>query len=149
VREATIVKAVAVIRRRHFGSCRKLPSGRCQASYWYQGRRQTAPRTFAAKADAVAFLSTRETGILRGEWAAPSAGKVTFGEFAGKWLEGQVHLRPRTAELYRYLLRSHLGPAFGAQQISAITNSEVAAWYRSLPRGCLGQPLRPTGSWRR
>jgi integrase len=134
VREATIVKAVAVTRRRHFGSCRKLPSGRWQASYWHQGRRHTAPRTFAAKADALAFLSTKEADILRGEWAAPSAGKVTFGEFGSKWLEGQVHLRPRTAELYRYLLRSHLEPAFGAQQISAITNSEVAAWYRGLAK---------------
>ena len=44
-------------RRRHFGTVRKLPSGRWQARYYdHAGRRHTAPRTFPAKADAFAYL---------------------------------------------------------------------------------------------
>ncbi len=42
----------------------RLASGRWQASYWYQGRRHTAPRAFAARADALAFLSTKEAAVL-------------------------------------------------------------------------------------
>jgi hypothetical protein len=38
-------------RRRHFGSVRKLPSGRWQASYWHQGIRHVAADTFPATKD--------------------------------------------------------------------------------------------------
>ncbi len=48
---------MAATRRRHFGSVRKLPSGRYQARYWHAGERYTSPETFAAKADASAWLS--------------------------------------------------------------------------------------------
>ena len=118
--------------RRHFGNVRKLPSGRWQASYWHEGERHVAPETFLAKTDALAFLSTKETDILRGVWTAPAAGKVTFGEFADQWLANQGHLRPRTVELYRHLLVSHIDPTFGPRQLSAISNSQVVAWHRSL-----------------
>ncbi len=53
------------------------------------------------------FLSTKETDILRGEWVDPSAGKIAFADFASQWLTNQSHLRPRTVELYHYLLASH------------------------------------------
>ena len=119
-------------RRSHFGNTRKLSSGRWQSSYWHEGQRHTAPHTFPAKADAQAWLATKETDILRGEWIAPAAGKVAFGEFADKWLDQQGHLRPRTVELYRYLLGSHMRPTFGDRHLSAITNSEVVSWHRGL-----------------
>jgi integrase len=78
------------------------------------------------------FLSTKETDILRGEWVDPSAGRVTFAEFANQWLANQGHLRPRTLELYRYLLGSHITPTVGQLQLSAITNGQVVAWHRAL-----------------
>lgn len=85
--------------RRLFGSVRKLPSGRWQASYWHKGERHVARETFAVKTDAFAFLSTKETDILRGEWVDPSAGKIAFADFASQWLTNQSHLRPLTVEL--------------------------------------------------
>jgi hypothetical protein len=90
------------------------------------------PGTFPVKSDALAFLATKETDVLRGEWTAPAPGKITFGEFVDKWAEQQGHLRPRTVELYRYLLASHIRPTFDRYQLSAITNSQVVAWYRAL-----------------
>ena len=39
--------------RRHFGSVRRLPSGRWQAGYWHQGLHNVAPATFVTKADAL------------------------------------------------------------------------------------------------
>ncbi len=119
-------------RRRHFGSMRKLPSGRYQASYWHEGQRHIAPDTFASKADAQAWLSAKETDINRGQWVDPSAGKVSFGAYATEWADLQRHLRPRTVELYKYLLRDYLLPAFGSQSLSAITVSQVAAWHHEL-----------------
>jgi integrase len=118
--------------RRHFGSVRKLPSGRYQASYWHEGDRHVADDTFAAKSDAQAWLSAKETDINRGQWVVPSATRTTFGEYATTWLDRQRHLRPRTAELYRYLLRDYLQPHFERRQLSAMTVSEVAAWHQEL-----------------
>jgi hypothetical protein len=67
-------------RRRHFGSVHKLPSGRWQASYWWNGARHLAPGTFPAKADALAWLSKTETEIRRGMWVDPAAGRMTVAE---------------------------------------------------------------------
>jgi hypothetical protein len=119
-------------RRRHFGNVRKLPSGRWQASYWHEALRQIAADTFPAKSDALAFLSTKETDILRGQWVAPAAGKIRFGEFVDKWAQQQGRLRPRTVERYCYLLASPIRLAFDDYQLSVITSSQVVAWHRAL-----------------
>ncbi|MGH9171155.1 MAG: tyrosine-type recombinase/integrase [Acidimicrobiales bacterium] len=118
--------------RRHFGNVRKPPSGRCLASYWHEGDRHLARQTCATKTDALGFLSTKETDILRGEWLDPGAGKVTFDAFAKQWLSQQGHLRPRTVELYGHLLRSHIVPTFGNLELAAIANGQVVAWHRAL-----------------
>ena len=131
MREGATIRLMAT-GRRHVGNVRKLPSGRWQASYWHDGERHLAPDTFPTKSDAQAFLSTKEIDILRGKWTVPAAGRTTFGEFADRWLDQQGHLRPRTVELYRYLLGSHIRPSFGNRQLAAITNSQVVAWHRAL-----------------
>ena len=120
--------------RRHFGSVRKLPSGRYQASYWQEGERHIAPDTFSAKGAAQAWLSAKETDINRGQWVDPSAGQIPFGDYATRWLDRQSHLRPRTLELYGYLLRDYLRPALGERPLSALTVTEVTAWHQGLAR---------------
>jgi hypothetical protein len=53
-----------------------------------------------------------EPGGRRASGAAlidPDAGRVLFGKYASDWIEERPGLRPKTAELYRYLLRRHLG----------------------------------------
>lgn len=119
-------------RRRHFGSVRKLPSGRYQVRYWHAGASRAAPQTFKARADALAWLSTVETDLLRGSWVAPNAGKISFAEYADAWLGRQGHLRPRTVELYRYLLESYLVPAFGRRGLADISRSDVERWHRGF-----------------
>lgn len=37
---------------------------------------------------------------------------MNFGEYATTWIEEHPGLRPKTIELYRYLLRCHLLPTF-------------------------------------
>ena len=118
--------------RRRFGSVRQLPSGRYQASYWHDSDRHNAPDTFAAKTDAEAWLSAKETDINRRPGVDPGVGNVPFGDYAARWLERQGHLRPRTGELYAYLLRDYLRPTFDERPLSAITVSEVTAWHEAL-----------------
>ncbi len=77
-------------------------------------------------------MSAKETDINRGQWVDPGSSKVAFGEYATEWLSRQGHLRPRTAELYRYLLRDYLSPTFEARQMSTITMSQVTSWHQEL-----------------
>ena len=98
----------------------------------HAGVSHAAPETFGAKAEALAWLSTTETDLLRGSWVAPNAGKVRLATYAQEWLDAQHHLRPRTVELYRYLLDCHVLPVFGQTSLSDVAPLDVAAWHRAL-----------------
>lgn len=52
------------------------------------GRERT--RTFDRKQDAERFLATMTVDVLRGAYVDPDAGKVTFADFAGRWLDAQT-----------------------------------------------------------
>ena len=119
-------------KRRHFGSVRKRPSGRYEASYWHQGSRHTAPATFPTKADALTWLSTVEADVQRGGWVDPSAGRITFADFSKGWMGSRPDLRPRSRIVYQSLLKCHLDPTFGDMAIGDITPSEVRTWYAQL-----------------
>jgi len=118
-----------------FGSVRKLPSGRYQVRYFHLGRRISANSTFATKADARAFLAGVETDLARGNYVDPTAGRITFGEYAGWWIE-QRTLRPRTRETYGSQL-NHLLIPFGSAQLSAITPTDVRSWHGQISRSGL------------
>ncbi|MEY2449682.1 MAG: hypothetical protein QOH79_3158 [Acidimicrobiaceae bacterium] len=69
--------------RRAFGSIRRLPSGRYQARL---PDGETAPVTFTTKADAAHWLSSVETDLLRGTYAArPTDPDLTVGEWVDIW----------------------------------------------------------------
>ena len=117
---------------RHFGSVRRLPSGRWQARYEHDDTYRTAPATFKTKADAQAWLSATETDLRRGAWIDPKAGHVTFARYAGSWLEHRPDLRPSTRAKYRRLLDQHLLPAFGQTAMAALQPSTVRGWWGKL-----------------
>lgn len=122
--------------RRRFGSVRRLPSGRWQARYWdAAGNRIGAPTTFATKGDAQRWLSAAETDQSRGEWHDPRLGDVPFREWADRWLATKApKLEPATEDLYRYLLRRHVVPHFGAMAVGRITAAEVQSWLAEMHR---------------
>jgi len=41
-------------------------------------------------------------------------------------------LRPKTLQLYRYLLRRHLNPAFETKPVAAIREPHVRRWRKQL-----------------
>jgi len=115
--------------RRHFGNVRKLPSGRFQASYWWEGARHIADRTFRTKADGYAFLDAISATITRGEWIDPNAGRCPFGEYAKEWLSQRTDLRPLSRDQYASLIANHLAPAFGEMELARVSPGHVRSWY--------------------
>lgn len=118
------------MRRRDFGSVRRLPSGRWQARHLSpSGERATAPETFPTRAAAAAYLAHAQTLLDRGGWTDPTPVTITFGAFAGAWLAERADLRPRTAELYTGLRARHLLPELGALELPRITTAQVRRWH--------------------
>ena len=113
-----------------FGSIRKLPSGRFQVRYFHLGKRIAADTTFGTKADARAFLAGVETDLKRGNYVDPSAGRITFAEYAGWWIEERP-LRSHTRETYDSQLKRLLAE-FGPAQLSEISPTDVRTWHGRL-----------------
>ena len=133
--------------KRSFGSIRKLPSGRYQATYSdprgtlspKTGRtfQHNAPHTFDAREDAEAWLTDVRRAISRGEWTDPGEpstarrAPVTLASYADKWLERRT-LKPRTRQHYRTLLDKHILPTLGAMPLRAITSEDAATWHHAM-----------------
>jgi integrase len=117
--------------RRHFGSIRKRPSGRWQATYRYDGRLHSSG-TFSAKADALAYLSTVEADLRRGAWIDPRGGQVTLKTYANEWLSRRPDLSVRTSELYQYLLSNHIFPTLGQVTLAGLAPSKIRGWHAEL-----------------
>jgi integrase len=116
---------------RSFGSLRRLPSGRWQARYHgSDGLMRTAPFTFPLKRDGARSLALTEAEMLSGAWLDPEAGRVPFTDYAQVWIEERPGLRPKTIQLYRYLLRRHI--ALGFTAVGTITDADVRRWRADL-----------------
>lgn len=130
------------MRRRHFGSVRKLPSGRWQAGYWHDGRHHVAPRTYASKTDAQAWLTKAESDIARGTWAAPAAGRLTVNELAERWLSSNPLKRVSSVERDRSILRNIL-PTIGAHRLAQVERTDlqrlVDRWARQYSPSTVGR----------
>ena len=50
-------------------------------------------------------------------------------------IEERPGLRPKTVQLYRYLLRSHIDPAFGDRSLADIKEPNVRRWRKNLLDG--------------
>ena len=60
-------------------------------------RRQTDKRGFRTKREAEMFAATVEVAKARGQYVAPSMGRVTVGELADDWLAPQAACMRRFA----------------------------------------------------
>jgi integrase len=118
---------------RRFGHVRRLPSGRYQASYiGPDGRRRAAPDTFERKKDADLYLAHVESLMTRGEWTDPTRAKVRFGDYADRWVTERAGLRPRTVELYRWLLGKHIRPQLGMVALDSLSTPMIRNWRAEL-----------------
>jgi hypothetical protein len=72
-----------------------------------------------------AKLTLGDVGLLD---AAPQA--VSFGDYAAQWLAHYVTVacKPSSGRVIRGIVRNHLLPAFGAQDLQGITRTQVKAF---------------------
>lgn len=118
---------------RRFGNVRRLPSGRYQASYLgLDGQRRYGPETFERKSDAERFLALVESQIYRGEWADPERGKVGLKDYAETWIAQRPGLRPRTVDLYSWLLSKHIVPYLGGVPLGKLSTAMIREWRSNL-----------------
>jgi integrase len=118
---------------RRFGNVRKLPSGRYQASYLGpDGQRRNAPETFERKSDAEKALVLIEAQMAAGNWADPQRGKIKLQDYASTWITERSGLRPRTVDLYRWLLKKHIAPYLGGVPMGKMSARLVREWRASL-----------------
>ena len=89
-------------------------------------------KTFARKVDADRFLTSVESSKLVGSFADPVLGRLTVGEWAGRWLESQSQLKPSTLERYAGIVREHIAPRWGRVRLSDVTHIDVQAWMTGL-----------------
>lgn len=130
---------MARAKRRGWGSIRKLPSGRYQASYiGTDGTRYNGPRTFHTRDAATAWLSEERRRIDLDAWippteerAAATTPKLTFGRYAEQWIEHR-DLKPRTRDLYRDLLKKRVTPTLGDRELAKITPAIIRNWWAGL-----------------
>ncbi|WP_089154620.1 tyrosine-type recombinase/integrase [Micromonospora sp. NBS 11-29] len=84
-----------------------------------------------AKRDADAFLVSTETDKLRGSYVDPSAGRITFAEYAESWLRTRS-FDESTREVTEHRVRKHLLPFFGSRQLAAIKPSHIREWNAAM-----------------
>jgi integrase len=118
---------------REFGNVRKLPSGKWQARYHGpDGQRRSAPYTFDTKTAAVRWLRLTESEVMRGEWTDPDRARVLLRDYAEQWIRERPGLRPRTVELYRWLLAKHIAPYLGGVELGRLSTALVRRWRADL-----------------
>ncbi|AWB90302.1 tyrosine-type recombinase/integrase [Salinibacterium hongtaonis] len=120
-----------------------LPSGRYRAFYRRDGRKFTAPHTFATQAEGTAWLATEFADRTRGTWRDPDAGRVTMESYARDWLDSHPDLAPRTRDLYERNLRRWIVPRIGAlggsrgvelgaMDVCDLSPAVVRTWYAAI-----------------
>ena len=86
---------------------------------------------FGRRVDAERFLSTVSADVLRGAYVDPSAGRVTFREFATSWLEART-FDEATRIAVELRLRRHAFPGLGDRELRDLRPSAMQAWVRRL-----------------
>lgn len=114
---------------RRFGNIRELPSGRFQIRYPDpDGRMRAGGSTYPDRKSADRALTLIEGQMITGDWTDPQRGKVMLQVYATKWVDQRPNLRPRTTELYRWLLNRHITPYLGRVPVGKISPEMVREW---------------------
>jgi len=76
-----------------------------------------------------------EAQLSSGNWADPERGKVKLGDYASAWITERSGLRPRTVDLYRWLLKKHITPHIGDVPVGKLSARLVREWRATLLGG--------------
>ncbi|GGA72400.1 site-specific integrase [Pseudoclavibacter endophyticus] len=107
---------------------------RYRVRYRTPDHRQTDKRGFKTKRDAGAFAASVEVAKLKGEYVAPSAGRVTVSELAPRWLASKGTLKPSSRASTETAWRVHVQPRWGSTHVSKVTHTAVQLWVSELAK---------------
>lgn len=108
---------------------------RYRVRYRTPDHRQTDKRGFTTKRDAEAFAATVEVEKLRGEYVAPTLGRITVGELAGEWLRRkEADVAPSNYRTLDSAWRVHVESRWGHRRIASIDLAEVEGWIGDMRR---------------
>lgn len=96
------------------------------------GGKQKWERVGLSRRDAEEVLVERMNLINKGAYREPK--KMSFADFADKWLEdcASVRVKPSTLVRYRRIIRCDLKPAFGQMQLSQISAELVQSFVSGM-----------------
>jgi hypothetical protein len=122
--------------------------------YYEPDRGETQKRGFKTKRDAELFAASIEVSKAKGEYVAPSLGRVTVGELSPDWLGRKEHsTAPSHYRMLESAWRVHVAPRWASVRVSDIDQLAVESWISAMTRCGAGATtvLRLTvcsrGSW--
>ncbi|MBQ0985136.1 site-specific integrase [Streptomyces sp. F63] len=120
------------------GKERRIKTGRYGTGMRYRARYVAPDGTERSKSFpdkqkrlAEAWLTQMAADMTRGQYVDPSAGKVTFQQFATQWLASQT-TDPSTLVAMEVRFRLHAFPHIGSRSISAFQPGHIRTWARTL-----------------
>ena len=116
---------------------------RYRVRYRTPDRRQTDKRGFRTKRDAEQYAATVEVAKMRGEYVAPSSGRVSIGELGQAWLERQRgHLKPNSWRSVEVAWRIHVAPKWSKTPLVNVLFTDVQGWLSVLAQHKGAQVVR-------
>lgn len=73
-----------------------------------------------------------EAQIAAREWTDPDRGKVRLADYAAAWIAQRPNLRPRTVDLYGWLLGKHISPHLGGVPVGKLSAAMIREWRAQL-----------------
>ena len=134
--------------RRSYGSIRKLPSGKYQASYKdLKGSNQVAPQTFKTREAADQFLAIKQAEQIaekqageKGRWILnKDRGAIPLGDYIARHFATKQDWADRTRELNerlakRWILTPVEGHLLADKNLDSITPLMVREWFAAVQR---------------
>src|SRR3984893_2948126 len=102
---------------------------RYRVRYRKPDNRQTDKRGFTTKRDAERFAATVEVAKMRGEYVAPSLGRITVGELSGDWLTRKTQATaPSHYRMLESAYRVHVMPRWGKVPVADVAVLGGESW---------------------
>ena len=71
----------------------------------------------------------------------PTRAKIRLGDYAERWVAERAGLRPRTIELYRWLLGKHVVPMLGPVPLGTLTTPMIRHWRAELLKSGVSETM--------
>jgi integrase len=108
---------------------------------WWRGPDGTQrTKTFERIKDAENHLHDVAVKKVTGSYVDPRAGRITIQTFAEHWLDTELHLKPKTREVYGGALRAHILPALGDRTLAGVTKAVAKKFVSDMVAAGKGKP---------